>query len=107
MFNFFKKIFPSKHEKDVKELWPYVEEINQYYEEFQKLSDDELRQKTQEFRELINTNKQEIEDRILELGEKLKTNITHAERQEIYDELAEQEKDLHDTIEDTLNEILP
>lgn len=107
MFKFIKKIFPSKHEKDIKELWPYVDEINEFDEEFQKLSDDELRQKTQEFKDLINTNKKEIEDNIAELNEKLKTNITHQERQDIYDELADLDKELHDTIEDTLNEILP
>ena len=107
MFKFIKKIFPSKHEKDVKELWPYVDEINEFDEEFQKLSDDELRQKTQEFKDLINTNKKEIEDNIAELNEKLKTNITHQERQDIYDELADLEKELNDAIEDTLNEILP
>lgn len=107
MFKFIKKIFPSKHEKDVKELWPYVDEINQYDEEYQKLTDDELRAKTQEFKDLINANKQETEDKIIELNEKLKTNITHEERQEIYDELADLDKELHDTIEDTLSEILP
>ncbi len=107
MFNFISKLFPSKHEKDVKELWPYVEEINGFYEEYQKLSDDELRQKTQEFKEIINTNKQEIEAHIVELNEKLKTDITHDERQAIYDELAELDKDLTDTIEETLMEILP
>ena len=61
MFKFFKKIFPSKHEKDVKELWPYVDEINQFDEEYQKLSDDELRAKTQEFKDIINAAKKEID----------------------------------------------
>jgi len=36
------KIFPSKHEKDVKAILPIVEEINKYYEEYQELSDEEL-----------------------------------------------------------------
>ena len=107
MFKFISKIFPSKHEKDVKELWPVVEEINSLYEEYKNLSDDELRAKTQEFKEFIKNNTQEIEDKIAELKQKLTTDITHDERLEIYDELDELEKQLLDTIEDTLNEILP
>lgn len=107
MFNFIKKIFPSKHEKDVKELLPIVEEINEFYESYKNLSDDELRAKTAEFKEIIKKNTQEYEDKIVELRSKLTNDITHDERKAIYDELEETEKGLDETIEDTLNEILP
>ena len=32
MLNFLKKLFPSKHEKDVNSLLPIVDEINNFYE---------------------------------------------------------------------------
>lgn len=107
MFNFLKKIFPSKHEKDVKELLPIVEEINEHYKELASLSDDELRGKTAEFKELIRRNTQEHEDKIVELRSKLTNDISHDERKEIYDELEKTENERDDIIEDTLNEILP
>ncbi|MBE2228078.1 MAG: preprotein translocase subunit SecA, partial [Ignavibacteria bacterium] len=107
MFNFLKKIFPSKHEKDVKELLPVVEEINEHYKELASLTDDELRAKTAEFRELIRSNTQEHEDKIVELRSKLTNDISHDERKEIYDELEKTENERDDIIEDTLNEILP
>lgn len=107
MFKFLRKIFPSKHEKDVKELWPIVEEINGYFEEYKKLSDDELRAKTVEFRELIKKNTQEHEDKIVELRSRLTNDITHDVRKEIYDELEQTEIELDEIIEDTLNELLP
>ncbi|HRE09908.1 MAG TPA: preprotein translocase subunit SecA [Ignavibacteria bacterium] len=107
MFNFLKKIFPSKHEKDVKELLPVVEEINEHYKELASLTDDELRAKTAEFRELIRSNTQEHEDKIEELRSKLTNDISHDERKEIYDELEKTENERDDIIEDTLNEILP
>lgn len=107
MFNFLKKIFPSKHEKDVKELLPIVEEINQHYKELATLSDDELRAKTAEFKEIIRKNTQEHEDKIVELRSKLTNDISHDERKEIYDELEKTENERDDIIEDTLNEILP
>ena len=46
MLGVLKKIFGSKHERDVKSLQPLVDEINQYYDEYQKLSDEDLRAKT-------------------------------------------------------------
>ncbi|RPI17509.1 MAG: preprotein translocase subunit SecA [Ignavibacteriae bacterium] len=107
MFKFISKLFPSKHEKDVKELWPYVEEINQYYEEFKNLTDDELRAKTQEFKELIKDTTKELEDKIIAQQEKLKTDITHEQRTDIYSELNDMDKELQELTEDTLNDILP
>ena len=49
-FSFLKKIFGSKHERDVKKIVPIVEEINEAFEKLRDLSDDELRQKTIDFR---------------------------------------------------------
>ena len=107
MFKFLKKIFPSKHEKDVKELLPLVDEINEFYAQYNSLSDDELRAKTTEFRDLIKKNTQEHEDKIVELRSKLTNDITHEERKQIYDELEKYENELDEIIEDTLNELLP
>ncbi|MHB2153236.1 preprotein translocase subunit SecA [Calditrichota bacterium GD2] len=47
------KIFGTKHERDVKKLWPIVEQINEYFEQFEKLSDEELQKKTEEFKERL------------------------------------------------------
>jgi len=47
----FKKFFKSFNEKELERLEPIVEEINSLEPEMQKLSDDELRAKTDEFRE--------------------------------------------------------
>jgi preprotein translocase subunit SecA len=107
MFNFLKKIFPSKHEKDVKGILPLIGEINSYYEEYQKLSDDELRQKTQEFKEIIKNNTKELEDKITELQAKLQEDLTHQERIDVYTELEDLDNDLQDVTDETLNEILP
>src|SRR5204863_1405364 len=46
-------IFGSKHERDVKRMLPLVAQINALEPDVSRLSDDELRGKTQEFRERI------------------------------------------------------
>ena len=47
------KIFGSKQERDIKKLEPIVDEINNFYEKFDSLSDEELRGKTLEFKDRI------------------------------------------------------
>lgn len=107
MFKFLSKIFPSKSQKDVKSLLPIVDEINSYYEQIKTLSDEELRQKTAEFKQIIKDRTSEIEVNIEELQEKLKTDITHQEREDIYSELSELDKELQTITEEILNELLP
>jgi preprotein translocase subunit SecA len=50
MLNVLNKFFGTKHDREVKRMLPIVAEINRYFEEYEKLSDTELRAKTDEFR---------------------------------------------------------
>ena len=51
MLGFISKIFGgSKSEKDVRAITPLVTKINQNFQAFQALSNDDLRRKTAEFR---------------------------------------------------------
>ena len=51
MLGIISKIFGgSKSEKDVKKILPQVEQINKYFKEYVSLSNNELRNKTNEFR---------------------------------------------------------
>ena len=47
------KIFGTKHERDVKKIWPLVHKINEYFDQYEKLTDEELQKKTDEFRERL------------------------------------------------------
>ncbi len=57
------KIFGTKNDRDIKRLRQYVVAINQFWEEYQNLSDSELQAKTDEFRARLQ--KGETEDDIL------------------------------------------
>ncbi len=107
MFNFLKKIFPSKHEKDINSILPIVDEINKYYEEFESLTNDQLKAKTDEFKERINSETEETRKQISELQEKLKGDIPHKERLDIYDEMDKLEKENYEITAAVLDEILP
>jgi preprotein translocase subunit SecA len=47
---FSKVLGGSKHERDIKKIFPLVEEINRFAEEYKELSDEQLQAKTSEFR---------------------------------------------------------
>ena len=53
----FKKIFKSYSEKEVKRIMPIVDKINSLEEEISKLTDEELKNKTNEFKEQLKNGK--------------------------------------------------
>ncbi len=106
MLNIVKKIFGDKHEKNLKLLWPVVDEINQEYEKLKQLSDDELRAKTQEFRNKINEFTSETRKQIDELKEKLHGDEDF-DRTAAYDELDALNEKLDAEYEEILNQLLP
>ncbi len=53
MLNWLKKLVGDGNEKAVRQIQPLVDEINSLEPEFQRLSDDELRAKTAEFRQRL------------------------------------------------------
>lgn len=48
------KILGTANEREVKRLWPIVEKINSFEPDFKKLSDEQLGNKTNEFRERLS-----------------------------------------------------
>lgn len=106
MLNLLKKIFGDKRQRDLKQLWPIVDEINSYYNEYKMLSDDELKQKTVEFKNIINQSTEELREKIQEIKTRLKSN-EEFDRKAAYEELDELEANLDDKYEEILDELLP
>ncbi|GAA5522541.1 preprotein translocase subunit SecA [Aliifodinibius salicampi] len=102
-------IFGTKSEQDLKKIWPIVEEINEHYEKMEQLSDEELKQKTENFRQKISNATAEVKEDIASVKEILNSNeeLSVDRRRELGEELEELEQEHTDTIEDVLEEILP
>ena len=107
MLNFLKKIFPSKHEKDVNAILPIVDEINKFFDEFETLSDDQLKEKTNEFKQRIDSETNEIKEKINSIKEELKKDLSHNERMDLHDEIDKLQKDNYELITAVLDDILP
>jgi len=110
MLGFLSKIFGgSKSEKDVKKIEPYVEKINRFSAAYLSISNDELRSKTQEFRQRIKEHLTEIDAEIAaknKEAEELPFNDLMG-KDAIYQEVDKLKKERDKKIEEILDEILP
>ncbi len=106
MLNIIKKVFGDKNTKDIKELWPIVDEINQEYEKIKSLSDDEIKAKTTEFKEKIQEYISETKGKIDEIKLQLQSDEDF-DRNAAYDELDKLEDELNDKYEEILDQLLP
>ena len=67
----FSKLFGgSKSEKDVKKIQPLVGEVNQHFASFQSFTNDQLRNKTEEFRQRIKEHLTAIDNEIAATNKK-------------------------------------
>ena len=110
MLGFISKIFGgSKSEKDVKKIEPYVAKINDFFAAYQSLNNDQLRNKTQEFRQRIKEHLTEIDAEIAQkntAAEELPFNDLLG-KDTIYQEVDKLKKDRDKKIEEALEQILP
>jgi preprotein translocase subunit SecA len=68
MIGFLKKIF-ARNEREVKKFWPVVRQINEIEAELQKISDEELRQKTAAWKDELSkiSDNDELKQRLTEI----------------------------------------
>src|SRR6187431_719450 len=91
MFDFLKKLFGTKSEKDIKNLQSKVDEINTIFSALQSVSNDELRAKT-------TALKSAIKDAVKEQAEKIdaiKTRVNNEPDIDVYTK-----EDLYKEIDD-------
>lgn len=107
MFNFLKGLFGSKHERDVQAYMSRVEEINQYSDEYQSLTNDELRQKTFEFRERISTYLSEIDEELQNVKLQAVEEVDFEVKEDLFNQLDDLEEERNKYLEEILDELLP
>lgn len=110
MLGFLSKLLGgNKSEKDVKQIEPVIARVNQFYQQFQSLSNDELRGKTVEFKQRIQAHIAAVDADIA--GKKQAAEALPEQdiqgRDEIYTEIDKLKKDRDKKIEEALEQILP
>ena len=103
---FLSSLFGNKAQRDMKEIKPVVEQVLAIEPEIKRLSNDELRAKTDEIKAQLQDLVKEDRAHIDELNARIKeTEID--QRQPIFDEIDKTEKDILDKFEEGLNDVLP
>ena len=103
---FLSKLFGNKASRDMKEIQPWVNKVKTAYPEIQKLSNDELRAKTEELKKYIKDSAVEERKKIAEL--KATIEDTELEKREaLFAQIDKLEKEELDKYEQALNEVLP
>ena len=108
LLNIISKLFGNKYDKDVKEITPIIEKINFEFSKLSTLTNDDLREKTSDFKNQIsdftNNEKQEIEE--LKKEANLATTPTD-EKEGLYKKIDSLEELIITKTEEVLNLILP
>ena len=102
------KIFiGDKTKKDLKKITPIVREINNYQEKLNKISNDKLRNKTIEFKNLISNSRSEIDKEINDLNNLVNQTNDINEKEELYEKIDEKENEANKITNEILDNILP
>ena len=103
---FIGKLFGNKATRDMKEIKPWVDKVKAVYPEISKLSNDELRARTEELKKYIKDSAVEECKKI----EELKATIEETDiekREPIFAQIDKLEKEVLDKYEKALDEIHP
>jgi preprotein translocase subunit SecA len=99
----------NKSDKDVKKVQPYVTDINKFFEEYKQLTNDQLRNKTQEFKSRIKEHLVAVDKEIADKKSEAESFSTDAiqSREAVYDEVDKLVKKRDEQLEVVLVQILP
>ena len=102
-------IFGTKAERDMKEVVPYVQLINNEYAKLKNLSDDQLRDKTLEVQNEIQGHLKNIDDELKSLHTKIEENpqLDLGKKEEIFTKIDALELDRNKKLEEVLMKVLP
>ncbi|MBX3240585.1 MAG: preprotein translocase subunit SecA [Chitinophagaceae bacterium] len=110
MLKLLSKLFGgNKSEKDIKEISPLVQQINDHFTSYADISNDELRGKTAEFKARIKQHIAPVDEEITSLkkqAEELPFNEI-GQKDEIYQKVDKLIKQRDEKLEEALDEILP
>ncbi len=109
MLKLIAKIFGSKSEKDIKKMTPLVELTKQEGEKLISISHDELRKKTVEIQEFINSKLKSIDDQLAVLHQQVadQPDLDINEKESIFLQIDKIELERNKELEKVLIEVLP
>lgn len=103
-----KKILGDKSSQDQKKYQPVIQQVSAIYDTLKNESDDDLRGRTLKFRQLVKDATASLEAEIEKLKqEAADPNLPLHQKESIYERIDTKEKEVNETIEEVLEQILP
>ena len=97
----------TKQDRDLKQYQILVLEVNKYFEEYQSISNDELRSKTLDFRQRVKEYLSDIDAEITAINQQAIDAEDFNEKENLFKEVDELRKNRDKALEDVLMSILP
>ena len=97
----------DKSGKDLKKLTPLVNDINIEFDKLSAVSNDQLRNKTIEFKGIISEQTSDINKSILDLNKKISNETSNTQKEILFKEVETLESDLISKKAEILNDLLP
>jgi preprotein translocase subunit SecA len=97
----------DKSGKDLKKLTPLVDDINIEFDKLSAISNDQLRNKTIEFKGIISEQTSDINKSILDLNKKISNETSNTQKEILFKEVETLENDLISKKAQILNDLLP
>ncbi len=103
---FLGKFLGNKSQRDLKEINPYIEKIKAVYPSIEKLTNNELRAKTEELKNILKATVSDEQSRIKSLKAEIES-IDINNREKLYNEIDKLEKIITEKYEKALDDVLP
>src|SRR5947199_3807772 len=106
MLDFIKRIIGTKNEREIRRIRPYMDQINSLGPEYEKLSDGELRAKTEQLKKRFQEATAQLRDAL----EAARTEASTADierREELKTQIEETDKELREAEARSLEELIP
>ncbi len=105
-FDLLSKFFGNKAQRDMRQIQPIVDKVNEIYPSIKLLTNDELRARTQDIRERIKQYVAAEVTRIAELRAEIDAQDVE-QREKMYEEIDQLDKTIVEKYEKVLDEVLP
>jgi preprotein translocase SecA subunit len=106
MLSWIKKVVGTKNEREIKRIRPLVEGVNALEPAYQNLTDDDLRAKTEQFKNRLQESTAALRKELAE-AEAGFSSLDAEQREEHKERVAELDKQLRQAEADVLDELLP
>ena len=106
MAKILEKIFGTSSQRQIKKIIPLLDEINELYEEYHSISDDELRSKTIEFRRRLASELMEYHKELIEIDSEIASSDDIDEIERLREEREKIESELYAREGEVLDEMM-